>query len=64
VGVPVIALMRQLSPEWVPLDAANSKVVMTRQREDWVKDIAIDDVLAVLPATVPRLNGTLRWEQV
>ncbi|EJN01784.1 glycosyltransferase family 9 protein [Herbaspirillum sp. YR522] len=50
VGVPVIALMRQLSPEWVPLDAANAKVVMVDHRDGWVKDIPVQAVLDSLPA--------------
>lgn len=48
-GVPVIALMRQLSPEWVPLDAGNAQVIMVKERDGWVKDISLEDVIAALP---------------
>jgi heptosyltransferase-3 len=48
VKVPVIALMRCTTPEWVPIDADNSTVVMLADRDDWVTAIGVDDVLAVL----------------
>ena len=50
VRVPVIALMRCTTPEWVPIDADNSTVIMLSGRDDWVTAIAVDDVLAVLDA--------------
>jgi ADP-heptose:LPS heptosyltransferase len=48
VHVPVIALMRQKNPEWVPIDSANSTVIKTAQRRDWVKEITVDKVMGVL----------------
>ena len=48
VGVPVIALMRQKTPEWVPVDKANSTVIMAEQRRDWVKAIPVDAVMHAL----------------
>jgi ADP-heptose:LPS heptosyltransferase len=48
VHVPVIALMRQVNPEWVPIDRANSTVITTRGRGDWVDKIGVQDVMAVL----------------
>ncbi|MFL9922934.1 glycosyltransferase family 9 protein [Herbaspirillum lusitanum] len=48
VGVPVIALMRQISPEWVPIDAANSTVIYTQAYDDWVNKITVDTVMQVL----------------
>lgn len=45
VKVPVIALMRQKNPEWVPLDRANSTVITTARRRDWVKAIGVQEVL-------------------
>ena len=45
VKVPVIALMRQKNPEWVPLDRANSTVITTARRRDWVKAIGVRQVL-------------------
>nr|WP_314547045.1 glycosyltransferase family 9 protein [uncultured Massilia sp.] len=48
VHVPVIALMRQKSPEWAPIDRDNSTVITVKKRDDWVDKIGVDDVLAVL----------------
>jgi ADP-heptose:LPS heptosyltransferase len=48
VHVPVIALMRQKSPEWTPIDRANSTVITVRKRDDWVDKIGVDEVMAVL----------------
>ncbi|WP_370663893.1 glycosyltransferase family 9 protein [Massilia forsythiae] len=49
VHVPVIALMRQKTPEWAPIDKANSTVITVAGRDDWVEKIGVDEVLAVLP---------------
>jgi len=49
VKVPVIALMRQHTPEWVPIDADNSRVIMTLNHDDWVEHIALERVIAALP---------------
>lgn len=48
VHVPVIALMRQKTPEWVPIDAENSTVIMTERRRDWVKEISIKEIETIL----------------
>lgn len=48
VQVPVIALMRRNHPEWVPIDRANSTVIMVDGDDDWVTAIGVEDVLAVL----------------
>lgn len=48
VHVPVIALMRQKNPEWTPFDSANSKVITTEKRSDWVDAITVDQVLEQL----------------
>ncbi|ALK98450.1 glycosyl transferase [Massilia sp. WF1] len=53
VHVPVIALMRQSSPEWVPIDKANSTVITAPHRKDWVDKIGVQDVMAVLAARRP-----------
>jgi ADP-heptose:LPS heptosyltransferase len=50
VHVPVIALMRQNSPEWAPIDRANSTVITVARRGDWVDKIGVPDVMAVLAA--------------
>jgi heptosyltransferase-3 len=42
------ALMRQKTPEWTPIDRANSRVIKTAQRRDWVKEITVDQVMGVL----------------
>lgn len=48
VHVPVIALMRQKNPEWVPIDSDNSTVITTMRRRDWVDAISVEQVLDVL----------------
>lgn len=50
VHVPVIALMRQKNPEWVPIDAAHSTVITTARRRDWVREIPVDAVLRAIDA--------------
>ncbi|NMM28049.1 MAG: glycosyltransferase family 9 protein [Glaciimonas sp.] len=45
VHVPVIALMRQKNPEWVPIDRDNSTLIMTAQRREWVKAITVEQVM-------------------
>jgi heptosyltransferase-3 len=49
VHVPVVALMRQKNPEWVPVDRAHSTVITAVHRRDWVKEITVQAVLDVLP---------------
>jgi ADP-heptose:LPS heptosyltransferase len=49
VRVPVIALMRRLTPEWAPIDKANSTVIeVDGELEDGVERIGVDEVIAVL----------------
>lgn len=48
VHVPVIALMRQKNPEWAPVDTANSLVITTKRRQDWVDAITVDQVIEAL----------------
>ncbi|MEO8839023.1 MAG: glycosyltransferase family 9 protein, partial [Herbaspirillum sp.] len=48
VGVPVIALMRQKNPEWVPLDTQRSTVVIAARRRDWVDAITVQQLMNVL----------------
>ncbi len=51
VRVPVIALMRTLTPEWAPIDKANSTVIeVVGARADWVDKISVTQVMAVLRA--------------
>jgi ADP-heptose:LPS heptosyltransferase len=45
VHVPVIALMRQKNPEWVPIDSQNSTVITAARRRDWVDAITVDQVM-------------------
>jgi hypothetical protein len=40
--------MRQKTPEWVPVDKANSTVITTMQRRDWVNAIPVGAVMEVL----------------
>lgn len=48
VHVPVIALMRQKNPEWVPFDGDNSIVITAAKRSDWVKQIPVEQVMKEL----------------
>jgi heptosyltransferase-3 len=48
VHVPVVALMRQKNPEWVPVDRANSIVITAAKRSDWVKEIPVQAVMEAL----------------
>jgi ADP-heptose:LPS heptosyltransferase len=48
VHVPVVALMRQKTPEWVPVDKANSTVVTAVERSAWVDKISVGEVMQVL----------------
>lgn len=50
VRVPVIALMRQTSPEWVPVDTANSTIISVKSRKGWITEISVEDVLACVEA--------------
>jgi ADP-heptose:LPS heptosyltransferase len=59
VNVPVIALMRQLTPEWMPIDKENSRVVMTEGRDDWVQKITLGRVIDALPDV-----QTMQWRAV
>lgn len=48
VHVPVIALMRQKNPEWVPIDTDNSTIITTEQRSQWVQAITVKQVIGAL----------------
>ena len=48
VHVPVVALMRQKNPEWVPVDRDNSIVITAAKRRDWVKEIPVQAVMEAL----------------
>ncbi len=48
VHVPVIALMRQKNPEWVPIDQDNSIVITTGSRREWVRAITAEAVIKVI----------------
>jgi ADP-heptose:LPS heptosyltransferase len=48
VHVPVVALMRQKNPEWVPVDRDNSVVITAAKRRDWVKEISVQAVMEAL----------------
>jgi heptosyltransferase-3 len=48
VHVPVIALMRQKNPEWVPVDSAHSTVLVTARRRDWVREITVPQVMQTI----------------
>lgn len=48
VHVPVVALMRQKNPEWVPLDQANSTVITAARRRDWVDAVQVEQVMKAI----------------
>ena len=48
VHVPVIALMRQTSPEWVPIDASITTIIKVKKRKAWMDEITVNDVMKVL----------------
>ena len=48
VHVPVIALMRQKNPEWVPIDSKISTVITTTRRSEWVDAIPVSAILKVV----------------
>ena len=48
VHVPVIALMRQKNPEWVPIDHNNSIVITAPARSAWVDAIKADQVIKAI----------------
>ncbi|MFL9922933.1 glycosyltransferase family 9 protein [Herbaspirillum lusitanum] len=48
VHVPVLALMRRKNPEWAPFDKANSTVITTTRRSEWVDAITVDQVTGAL----------------
>ncbi|PRC92812.1 glycosyltransferase family 9 protein [Solimicrobium silvestre] len=49
VHVPVIALMRQTSPEWTPINAEITTIVKVSHRKAWIDEITVDQVVAALP---------------
>lgn len=48
VHVPVIALMRQKNPEWVPINQSISTVITTQRRNEWVSAIKSDLVIKAI----------------
>jgi heptosyltransferase III len=53
VHVPVIALMRQKTPEWAPIDKDNSTVITVTRPDDWVDRIGVAEVMDVLARHAP-----------
>jgi ADP-heptose:LPS heptosyltransferase len=45
VHVPVIAMMRQTTPEWTPIDRDHSTIVLAKKYEDWISEIGLPQVL-------------------
>ncbi|KAF1046999.1 MAG: hypothetical protein GAK35_00796 [Herbaspirillum frisingense] len=48
VRVPVVAMMRQINPEWAPIDAANTNIIYTPEHDDWIDKISVDTVMEFL----------------
>ncbi|WP_307170731.1 glycosyltransferase family 9 protein [Massilia sp. 9096] len=58
VHVPVIALMRQKTPHWAPIDKANSTVITVQRAQDWVDRIGVLEVMDVLARHAPAAGAT------
>jgi len=43
--VPTVALMRKKNPEWRPLYSEQSRIVFSKSRSDWIKNISCDVVV-------------------
>ena len=43
--IPLVALMRQKNPEWMPYGVDEKNIVFTKRRKDKVKDISVEDVV-------------------
>jgi ADP-heptose:LPS heptosyltransferase len=43
--IPVVALMRQKTPEWRPYFKEQSRVVSAKNRRDWIEDIPLEAVI-------------------
>lgn len=48
VRVPVVAMMRQINPEWAPIDAAQTNILYTEGFEDSLDRIPVDKVMQFL----------------
>lgn len=48
VQVPVIALMRQTTPEWQPIDPRFTTILWTRAFDDWLEKIGVAEVVDVV----------------
>ena len=46
--VPVIALMRQKNPEWIPYGVDEKNIILTKKRRDWVGKISVDEIVNVV----------------
>jgi ADP-heptose:LPS heptosyltransferase len=49
VHVPVIALMRQTTPEWAPINRSITTIIKTNSFKAWVDEITVSQVLDALP---------------
>lgn len=47
-GIPLVAMMRQKNPEWMPHSKKDSIVVITKKRSHWVRDITVERVINAL----------------
>lgn len=52
---PMVVLMRQKNPEWVPLTKSPCRVVTTEKRKQWVSDIPVDSVYHEVDALLQAL---------
>ena len=52
VHVPVIALMRQTTPEWAPLNRDITTIIKTASHKAWVDEISVHQVLETLPVAL------------
>jgi len=52
VNVPVIALMRQTTPEWAPINQNITTIIKTGSHKAWVDEITVHQVLETLPSAL------------
>jgi len=53
--VPVIALMRQKNPEWIPYGVDEKNIILTKKRRDWVGKISVDEIVNVVESAHKKL---------
>ena len=47
-NIPVISLMRKKNPEWVPYGSNEKNIIFVDNRNDWIKEIKVQDVAKLI----------------